>query len=360
MTARRVSVPLASMVAAIIGCSPPATSSSAGETSSSTDTGESTDTCVAYGLTPNEAYSGVSLATLMLPESRGGTNLVAGSCGGGGVEEGTLVTAPETAYYHLWVNSSGTFTTHVHSGDSCDGPELACETGAWFDHYLMLEAGESVVIVVDTEAEQEIPEPGLEYSVGVDFAPPPPRPCEQQALEQCNEGPVAALAPCMAGYTCGDFDTFETCHAQLADGLRACHDEFCPDDPVYLADCVAACEQRRDSCECEHNICEYEWQLCAETCSFCYQAIFEFEYADACELALPGPRVDPTDFYWVEIGSQRSGEFLPVAAPGLACDDPGVQGAIWSSESTVMLCQAACEAFALAGTTWLAYLLPCE
>lgn len=185
---------------------------------------------------------------------------------------------------------------------------------SWFDHYLMLEAGESVVIVVDTEAEQEIPESGLEYSVGV----------------------------------------------ELADGLRACHDEFCPDDPIYLADCVAACEQRRDSCECEHNICEYEWQLCAETCSFCYQAIFEFEYGDACELALPGPRVQPTDFYWVEIGSRRSGEFLPVAAPGLACDDPGVQGAIWTSESTVMLCEAACEAFALAGTTWLAYLLPCE
>jgi hypothetical protein len=361
------------LAALTLGCSqPPARDggedpNTSAETSS--ETGEDTDSTPAecpttdLGLSLHQGLDGESISTVMLPATRGGADDVTGSCGGAGIEAAYRVSSHETGYYNVWVDAQelGTATFHVHAGDSCHGPELDCATGPHVEFALMLAAGETVTLVVDTEPGLAIPEEGLLYSVGITLGSPPPEPCYPDELHACTEAPAAALQSCMAGYTCGDFGQAAMCIDALGDALQPCFDEFCPDGPESIADaCGPACDTRRASCEtedgCDASTCDYEWQTCMDTCTPCTHIAFQFEYAAGCELAMPGPP-GPEHYVSLEI----AGEIQLISEPGLACGDPEASDVVWQTASTLLLCAPACEAFAMGGTAEVTYgSPPCE
>jgi hypothetical protein len=331
----------------------------------SSETGEDTDStaaeCPSYGLSLSEAYSGHAVAAVMFP----GANYVTGSCGGGGTDATYRVTSQKTSYYHLSSSAQalGAATFHIHAGDSCHGPELYCATGPYHDFKLMLAEGETVTMVVDTEPDLVIPENGLQYTVAISWGSPPPEPCYPDELHACNEAPVEALDSCMATYACGDLRKATMCIDEFHDGLVTCAQEFCPDGPEsWDEDCGPACDNLRASCGtengCDANTCNYQWDRCMDLCGSCNPVYFDFEYTGECELALPGP---PSPFHAPFVSLEIGGQYQPVSEPGLACGDPEASDVVWQTDSILLLCDPACEAFALAGTAEVTYgTPPCE
>ncbi|MCA9686153.1 MAG: hypothetical protein KC457_28540, partial [Myxococcales bacterium] len=196
----------------------------------------------------------------------------------------------------------------------------------------------------------------------------PPEPCQSDEFHGCTQESVAALGPCMAGFDCGDFAQAGACHDQLYDGLLACRQEFCPDGPEYWStDCIPGCDQRRSDCAavdgCEAGVCDYEWQLCLDTCGICSSIDFSYDYAGSCELTVPGPPNDiHVSYTYVTIdGDKYFSGLSGTEPPALGCDDPDAEGWVWSSETSLTLCEPACQLFADFGTAELSYdTPPCE
>jgi hypothetical protein len=295
-----------------------------------------------------------------------GSNAVTSSCGGGGVDSSYLLSAEVSSYYRVYASSQDgePLNYHVHAGDSCHAPELLCMTTTAFEQEFMLEAGESIVIVVDTASDQVIPPDGLAFNVGVTWSDGPPQPCQDVEVEACYQDALVAVAPCLESAACGEFATSEACYLALGDGLEACHETLCPDGPSSPPwdSCYAACKVRSLACKtelgCDPNDCEYDEQLCGDACRVCDEAIFELDYAGSCELALPGP---PGPLHLPFIDADIGGQDWWVAEPGVTCDHPREPGGVWSSESVLQLCTNACEAFVLSGHASVRYgVPPCE
>lgn len=346
------------------GCTKPSLQDAGDDTSTSSDTSADTDSileeCSLVELSLSKPLDGNSIEAVMLP----GPSKVTGSCGGGGADAAYLVTSNETSHYHLWVSADelGSATFHVHAGESCHGPELYCSTGPHSSFELLLEAGESVTVVVDVEPDLEIPEDGLRYQVGITWADPPDQPCQEDELFACHETHVEALASCFAITECGAFDELAMCIDELRSGVEGCDAQFCPDGPYHPpSDCEDVCDDRRSSCEqsgCDFNSCIYEWQMCMDGCDVCNLIDFEFAYAGTCELALPGP---PGPSHAPFVGLAVGDEQLIVSEPGVACGDPEAYDAVWQTESVLLLCDSACDLFALSGTAEVRYgAPPCE
>ena len=198
---------------------------------SGTDTDAPSPACLMQGLHLSEGYSGRISSSVMFPQSRGGTNSTTSSCGGGGVDQSYLITSQKTSYYHIGASSDDgeALTYHVHAGDSCDGPELLCTTAPQFALDLMLEQGESVVIVVDAEPDLVIPDAGIRYSVGVSWGTAPPEPCQADAYDVCAQDLLDALEPCLAGVACGAFDVSEAPRSDPCRAIHAFGDATCGD-----------------------------------------------------------------------------------------------------------------------------------
>lgn len=354
------------LVAMTSGCAKPPLEEDVGDdTSTSSETGADTDStpdeCSLYGLSLSEAYSAHSVAAVMFP----GPNNVTGSCGGGGTDAAYLVTSQKTSYYRLWLSADdlGSATFHIHAGDSCHGPELYCATGPHHSFERLLAEGESVTMVVDTDPDRVIPEDGLRYNVGISWSSGPDQPCHEDELLACHETHVEALEACIAIDQCGAFDELETCIDELRNGLQNCAEQFCPDGPYHSpSGCEVICDDRRSSCEledgCDANSCAYEWQMCMDGCGICNQVEFDFAYAGTCELALPGP---PSPYHAPFVNLEVGGEHQSVSEPGVACDDPEAYDAVWKTDSVLLLCDSACDTFALSGIAEVRYgAPPCE
>lgn len=326
-----------------------------GGSDTSSDTDSTPAECLMHGLDLSEGYSGVGVAAVMFP----GPNFVEGSCGGGGTDATYLVTSQKTSYYRLSMSADdlGSATFHIHAGDSCHGPELYCATGASHSFEIMLAEGETVTMVVDTQPDLVIPDAGLRYNVSVSWASGP---CQEDELHACQETLVQAFESCLATSSCGDTPAVAMCVEELRDGRSTCADQFCPDGPYDTpSDCTTVCNERGTSCEnddgCDTNTCAYEMQMCLDGCGVCNAAYFGFAYTGGCELALPGP---PGQFHAPFVTLEIAGQHQPLSEPGLACGDPEATDVVWKSDSVLLLCEPACDAFAIGGHAEVAYGTP--
>ena len=153
------------------------------------------------------------------------------------------------------------------------------------------------------------------------------------------------------------------CVEAFRDGRSTCAEDYCPDGPYDTpGDCETVCSERRTSCEnedgCDANTCAYELQMCLDGCGVCNDAYFGFAYTGECELTLPGP---PGPFHEPFVILEIAGRYEPLSEPGLACGDAEATDVVWKTDSVLLLCDSACEAFAIGEHAEVTYGTPiCE
>jgi hypothetical protein len=200
--------------------------------------------------------------------------------------------------------------------------------------------------LTDTETESETGSEG-------------PPPCEPAMLDTCWSQSNEKLAACLDTCTC-DGSCAADCHNAAKDRRWDCFDQYCLepwdercDAVCYSTDsCQDFCDARRSSCSnvdgCGTHMCDYQWRGCLDSCWACVNVEFEFAYADSCELVLPGPPVGVSGpFVSIRIGGQE----WWISEPGSSCGDLEASDVVWADENSdrLLLCNRACEAFAMLG-----------
>jgi hypothetical protein len=181
-------------------------------------------------------------------------------------------------------------------------------------------------------------------------------PCEPRVLEECWSGLSTGLSACMEGCPCDNGDCIADCHELLKTNYWDCVDQHCQEpwsdrcvECYSTQACNDFCDAQLPSCSaggCDSDTCNYQRRNCNLSCYTCINLYLEYEWADSCEIALPGP---PNEIGEPYVTINIGGEQWSLSEMGLGCGDPNANDVVWVGDSGMLLCGPACEAFAMTG-----------
>jgi hypothetical protein len=179
--------------------------------------------------------------------------------------------------------------------------------------------------------------------------------CDYEALSACHDAAWDVYTTCSVDcseilLTCEAASCPATCESERATAELACRAAHCTVPPDEDDACESNCWLEFSSClasaSCDVHSCQWRAGDCLGPCLGCVMPIeLDFAYAGGCELTLPEPiHHDLIIFARIEIGDQSLG----IGAPGEACD-PEHGGILQEGLDVLVLCPAACQAFAEQG-----------
>jgi hypothetical protein len=180
--------------------------------------------------------------------------------------------------------------------------------------------------------------------------------CDFEARSACDDAAQDAYSICSMDcseilLTCEAASCPANCESERAAAELACRAAHCTAPPDENDACASDCWLESSSClasaNCDVHGCQWDAGICLSPCFGCVLPIeLDFAYEGACELTLPEPiHIVLIPYARIELDDQSLG----IGAPGEPCD-PGLGAIVQDGQLDVlMLCPAACEAFAVEG-----------